>query len=418
MSSDRRDLRVLWISHLLPWPPKGGLLQRSYNLLREVAKRHRVTLAALNQRALLPTPNAVREAVGALKDLCDEVHVCELPANQSRLVWAAVVAAGAVHPQPYDVLWLRSSAMHETLANLGATRSFDLIHLDTIGLYPYASRIAGTPAVLNHHNVESDMMALRAERETRAMLRWYFGRQAKKLATLEREAAPRVKVNLVVSELDAQRLRRISPRCAAEVVSNGVDVDYFRPNPRTRPPARSAVFIGGMNWYPNRDAMCFFVRQIWPRLLASDPSWKASIVGQTPPAEILAAAVPGKLQVPGFVEDARPWFDSASIYVCPITTGGGTRLKILDALAMAKPLVATKFAVEGLGLEEGEHYLGAETADEFVARLQCLAADPGLRERLSRNARHLAVERFSWASIGNRLDVAYRDAVAPSAGEP
>jgi glycosyltransferase involved in cell wall biosynthesis len=414
---DSRSLRILWISHLIPWPPKGGVLQRSYNLLREAAKRHTVTLAALNQRAILATEAEVREAVAALEPLCAEVRVCEIPSNRSPLVWAGVVAASAVTRHAYDAVWLRSAQMRSILAELRAAGRFDLVHLDTVGLYPYAAGFGATPLALTHHNVESDMMAARATREQQPLKRWYFGLQAGKLARLERAAAAEARVNLVVSDLDGERLRRIVPGCAVRTIANGVDIEYFRPGPGARPAPRSLAFVGGMSWYPNRDAMQFFAREIWPRLVAADPSWKAVIVGQNPPPEVLAAVRAGTFEAPGFVDDVRPWFDAAAIYVCPIRTGGGTRLKILDALAMAKPLVATKFAVEGLGLTANEHYLCAETPSEFVAALERLAADPVLRAMLSRNARRIAVEQFSWDIIGERLDRAYRDVVAGAARE-
>jgi len=418
MRNESGALRVLWISHLVPWPPQGGVLQRSFNLLRQAAKRHSIALAALNQRAILPTQEAVREAVLELERLCDDVRVCEIPSNRSRLVWAGVVAASAATREPYDAIWLRSAQLRSILAELRAAHRFDLVHLDTVGLYPYAAGFAATPLALTHHNVESDMMAVRAKRETQPPKRWYFGLQARKLAKLERVAAAASQVNLVVSDLDGERLRRIVPGCAVRTIANGVDIEYFQPDPGARPAPRSLVFVGGMSWYPNRDAMQFFAREIWPRLRAADPSWKAAIVGQSPPPEVLAAVRAGSVEAPGFVDDVRPWFDAAAIYICPIKTGGGTRLKILDALAMAKPLVATKFAVEGLGLAENEHYLSAETAGEFVAALERLAADPALRESLSRNARRIAAERFSWEIIGERLDQAYRDAVAGAGREP
>jgi glycosyltransferase involved in cell wall biosynthesis len=415
MREDGRALRILWVGHVVPWPPQGGVLQRSFHLLRQAAKRHTIALASLNQRAILATPEAVASAITELERLCDEVRVCGIPSDRSRLLWAGVVAASAVAREPYDAIWLRSAELRRALSELRGSHRFDLVHLDTVGLHPYASLFGATPVALTHHNVESDMMETRARRETHPLKRWFFGLQARKLARLERAAAAAARVNLVVSDLDGERLRRIAPGCTTRTIANGVDVEYFQPDPGARPAPRSLVFVGGMSWYPNRDAMQFFAREIWPRLLATDPGWKAAIVGQSPPPEVIAAVRAGQLAAPGFVDDVRPYLDAAAIYVCPIRTGGGTRLKILDALAMAKPLVATKFAVEGLGLTENEHYLGAETAADFTAQLERLAGDPGLRGTLSRNARRVAVERFAWDIIGEHLDSAYRDAVAGAA---
>lgn len=411
MTRPGRALRVLWIGHMIPWPPKGGNVQRSFNLLRQASKRHSVFLAALNQRAILPTREAISEAVAELGRFCDDVRVCEIPSNRSPLLWSALIAASVVTPQPYAANWLRSRALRSILADLRSSHHFDLVHLDTVALHQYAAGFEATPTVLTHHNVESDMMEKRAAREANPLKRWFFSLQSERLANLERVAASRCAVNLVVSDLDSDRVRRIVPGCATEIVPNGVDVDYFQAAPGANSPPRSLVFIGGMSWYPNRDAMLFFVREVWPRLVAAHPDWKAAIVGQNPPPDVLRA-VGERFEAPGFVDDPRPYFDAAAIYLCPITAGGGTRLKILDALAMGKPLVATKFAVEGLGLVENQHYLRAEGADEFVAGLERLAGDAALRGHLSRNARRLVVERFSWGVVGERLDRAYRRAVA------
>jgi glycosyltransferase involved in cell wall biosynthesis len=387
-------LKVLWISHLVPWPPTGGVLQRSFNLLREAARRHSVFLVALNQRAILPTKHDVAAAVAELAGICESVRVCDIPANRSRVLWAAIAAVSVVTRQPYDANWLWSPRMRSVIAELRALHRFDLVHLDTVGLYQYAAVFPQTPIVLNHHNVESAMMRSRAGIEDCALRRWYFERQARKLAALERVAATRARVNLVVSDTDAERLQVVAPGCRSHTVTNGVDVRYFRANPNATPAPRSLVFIGGMTWYPNRDAMRFFAQEIWPGLLRVSAEWRATIVGTEPPREVVA----------------RPWFDAGAIYLCPIRTGGGTRLKILDALAMAKPLVATGFAVEGLRLVENEHYLRAETAAEFVCQLERLATDSGLRGQLSRNARKLVEERYAWGIVGEALELAYQRA--------
>lgn len=408
-------MNVLWISHLVPWPPLGGVLQRSFNLLREATRRHTVTLATLNQAAILPTRAEVEQASVELGKICREIHVCELPSNRSRLVWAGVAAASVATVGPYDENWLFSPRMHATVRGLLKSQPFDLIHLDTVGLFQYARSAGSTPIALTHHNIESDMMRIRAEQERSLPKRIYFGLQAGKLERLERRAAARARVNLTVSDLDGDRLRSIVPGSTCATIANGVDVEYFKPAAQADPPARSLVFVGGMTWYPNQDAMEFFGREIWPKLLESNPEWRASIVGRSPPAEIREAARSGRLVAPGFVDDARPYFDEAAIYVCPIRTGGGTRLKILDALAMAKPLVATAFAVEGLGMEAERDYLRAESPLDYVRQLERLAGDRALRARLASNARRIALERFSWEFIGQELDRAYRGAVASRA---
>jgi glycosyltransferase involved in cell wall biosynthesis len=257
------------------------------------------------------------------------------------------------------------------------------------------------------------MMRRRAAGENSWLNRLYLEREAGKLERFEQQQCRRAAVNLVVSELDAARLREIAPGAEVRVVENGTDPSFFAPPAECQPEPRSLVFAGGMNWYPNCDAVLYFLRGIWP-LLTRDPEPRTwTVVGQDPPGVLLEAARrdPG-IRVMGFVDDVRPHLHSAQIYVCPIRKGGGTRLKVLDALASGTPLVSTRMAVEGLDLMEGTHYLGAEEPADFVAQIRRLDSDPGLRQRLSTSGKDIVLRRYSWSGIGERLLDAYRFACA------
>jgi glycosyltransferase involved in cell wall biosynthesis len=200
-----------------------------------------------------------------------------------------------------------------------------------------------------------------------------------------------------------------------KVVENGVDVDYFRPSPGAERPG-SLVFVGGMNWYPNRDAVIHFLTDIWPIVLRSNPRRSVTIIGQHPPAEVTRLD-DGRVHVTGFVDDIRPHLDAAEIYICPMRDGGGTRLKILDALAMEKALVASGLAVEGIDLIEDEHYVRADTPTDFARAIDRLGSDPSLRRRLGRNGRLLVERKYAWSVIGQSLEAAYADAIASGEGE-
>jgi glycosyltransferase involved in cell wall biosynthesis len=172
-----------------------------------------------------------------------------------------------------------------------------------------------------------------------------------------------------------------------------------------------------MHWYPNRDAVRILLDDIWPRLNADGRERRLTVVGQNPIPPLLRAARGGRVAAPGFVDDVRPYLDRATVFVCPIRDGGGTRLKVLDALAMSRPLVATGLTVEGLGLEDGRHYLRAETADQFVAAIRRVERDEDLRRRLATEGRRLVESRFAWGIAGERLRAAYVAAVRPG-GSP
>jgi glycosyltransferase involved in cell wall biosynthesis len=399
-------VRILWLSHFLPYPPSGGALQRSHHLLRQAAREHEIHLVALNQRALLPSADAVTDAVRHLREICASVEVFPNAHDGSRARWAWMTATGFLRSTPYDVNWLEQPVLMAHLTLLALHTSFDLIHVDTIGMIPYASAFPGTPIVLNHHNVESVMMRRRSDRES-GLRRLYCRRDAEKLEAIERLECGRAAVNVMVSALDAERLEAVVGRPRTAVVENGVDVEYFRPPAEGRPRPGALVFAGTMSWYPNQDAMRYFLQEVWPTLLAENPDRSLTVVGRNPPAEVLAAAQDSRVRAPGFVPDVRSYLAEASVYVCPIRDGGGTRLKVLDALAMAKPLVATKLSVEGLELDEESHYLRAETPEEFVRQIGRLERSPELARRLGDAGRRLVETRYSWDAIGRTLRGVY-----------
>ncbi|RIK93448.1 MAG: hypothetical protein DCC71_24025, partial [Proteobacteria bacterium] len=289
-------------------------------------------------------------------------------------------------------------------------RRFDAAHVDTIGLAPLATRVPA-PLVQNHHNVESAMMERRAASAPSALRRALYRSEARKLAELEWRCADYTALHLAVSELDAERLRERVGAADVRVVANGVDTDWFAPRRALGHGDGGLVFAGAMDWYPNREATRWLVREIWPLLAADRPERRLAIVGRAAPAEVAGAArADARVEAPGFVGDVRPWLDDASIYLCPIRDGGGTRLKVLDALAMAKPLVATALAVEGLGLEAERHYLRAEAPHEWLAQVRRLESDAALRRRLAEAGRRLVARRFDWSVIGRALVAAHRDA--------
>lgn len=404
-------MNIVWLSHFLPYPPKGGASQRSHALLREASRHHRVSVVSLIQRAKHPTPAATTQAIDALRSVAADVVAFENPSDRSRIRWTMTAAVSYLHPAPFDVNSLRSGPLFRYLADLAGQTRIDVVHVDTIGLMPFTAALPGVPIVLNHHNIESAMMARRAEREPNPLKRHYFAREARKLVELERTYCGSVATNLVVSELDANRVKLVSPKARTRIIANGVDTEYFVSDPSRAVRPKSLVFAGGMNWYPNADAIEFFVDKIWPALIADDPERTAAIVGRNPPLSLVRAVSDPRLRAPGFVDDVRPWLDEAEIYICPIRDGGGTRLKILDALAMRKPLVATGLSVEGLELVEGIHYLRAETPAEFVNQIRRLESDRDFARRLASAGRAVVEERYSWTTIGGALNEAYRDSV-------
>lgn len=402
-------MKVIFLSQIVPYPPHGGVLQRGFNIVREIARRHELRLLAFVHRDILKTPEEVDESRRALRAFCQSVEYFQLWPKRSRIDKALAIGAGLALPEPFSVIAHRSSAFARRVHELVDEQGVDVVHYDTIALARFMDSAPGIPSVLTHHNIESQLMARRA-----AVERWpaksYLSMQTRKLAAYEKAMSPRFDINVMMSELDAEALRGIAPGVQTAVVPNGVDVSYFSPTSDTEEVAM--IYTGGMNMFANRDAVMHFVDRIWPVIRAARPDARFDIVGQDPPAELLQRAQqdPG-LRIHGYVDDIRPLVSKAAVYVVPIRVGGGTRLKVLDALAQGKAIVSTSVGCEGIQVTNGADILIEDEPDAFGRRVVALLNDPPRRRELGARARRLAESRYDWGPIGESLTQVYERAI-------
>jgi len=402
-------MKVLWFSHLVPYPETGlGVLQRSYHLVRELARAHQVYLLAFVQRKIITDllgdlETGLQKAEEHLSRYCARVQFLSIPSDGSRLGTASLAARSLVGANPYTIRWLLSGEARRVAADWGASIDFDVVHFDTLSLAPYRGIFTRGAKSLDHHNIESDMMLRRAQIEKNPLKRFYFWQEGRRLQRYERIVCPQFDLNITCSDLDTERLKRIAPAVTATEVPNGVDTEYFRPDGRPERPL-SLVFAGNLSWYPNAAAMHFFADKIWPALKQEMPGVTMDVIGGNPPPTLSALAARDKgFRVHGFVPDVRPYIGSAALYVCPIMDGGGTKLKILDALAMGKPIVAHPIACEGIGVRDGHDVIFARAPSEFVQSIVNLLGDPQRRMWMSENARTLAQSTFAYTVIGRKL---------------
>ena len=406
-----RPGQIVWLSHFVPYPPTSGALERSYHLLCFAARCRAVHLLALDQPRLRGSAVTVAESVAALQRICASVQVFAMPFERSGLMRGVVRTLSVPTGVPYDRIWLHSRELHAAARALAARAAVELVHVDTLGLMSYARHFRGVPVVLNHHNVESVLVARRASGEASWWRVVLLRREARKLRHAERTVCPSVAVNTVVSKLDEERLLEAAPGSRVLVVGNGVDTAYFAPGADPGPEG-GLIFVGTLGWYANREAARILVTRIWPALNADGRCRRLTLVGRDPQWGDWGNAAAEGVTATGYVRDIRPYMHRSCIVVCPIQEGGGTRLKVLVALAMAKPLVATQAAVEGLSLVENEHYLRAESVEAFVAQIRRLEDDIRLRRRLGEAGRALVQHEYDWSVVGVQLDSAYADAAA------
>ena len=407
-------MKVLWLSQNLPYPPKTGVLQRNYNLIREASTFAEVHLVAIVKQNILPTYDE-QVAARELKKLCASVTSVHLPIEQSKPLFLWVVLKSLFTKLPFTANWALSSELRRAIEAAAAKGPYDMVFFDTISLAPYRDLVNGSPTALNHHNIESHLLERRVDYESNALRRFYLGLEGRKLREYEAAVAGTFDTNLVVSRLDGDRLREICPSVSTAVLANGVDVGYFRrQSPLSAVEPGHLIMVSGMNWFPNRDAVLHMAESVWPELSKRLPDARLTIVGASPPQQILdLAARDRRVTATGFVDDVRPYMERAQVYLCPMRDGGGTRLKILDALAMGVPIVATQMALEGIDVVPETDVLVANEPAEFVRQIERLVGDQALWTTLHSNGRSFVEQHFAWPVIRREMEAAFRSPRRP-----
>ena len=408
-----KRLKILWLSHLIPYPPKGGVLQRSYNLIKELAKYHDVYLLAFNQTKLLNTHfNSTEEGEFKSKkhfqDFCLDVDFLPIPSELIPFSQYRLALKGLFSPLGYTNEWLQSKEMETYIKSWSEKYSFDFVHFDTISLAPFKALFPNTPSSLDHHNIESHMMLRRAKQEKNILKKFYFLQEGFKIESYEKKMAPHFEVNITCSQLDNERLQALVPHSQCVEIANGVDLNYFTPTePRTNIDnieSFKVVFAGRLNAYTNQKAAKDLVYKIWPTISEKFPKAQCILVGSNPPEDLVQLSKNKSwLQVTGYVDDVRPYIEDADLYICPITDGGGTKLKVLDALSMGIPLIADPIACEGIKVTEGIDVLFAKSSKEYLLQIIKLINSKSLYLNLSSEGRKTIETHYSYESIGKEL---------------
>jgi glycosyltransferase involved in cell wall biosynthesis len=380
---------------------------RTFNILRQLQVEYDVDLVAFSRLCHQPDRVAREAAWGALRsDLAFVAEPTPIPNEHSVLRKTLDHLRSVVSGRAYTYYEYDSRQFAKRLHALLRTRTPDLVHLDSLDLHRWLPELPRVPIACTHHDIDSELLRLRARRLDHIVLRRYLLLQAARVERLERELCGRLALNVVVSEVDAQRLRALSPGAATVVVPNGTDTAYFLPN-GTESVAGRVAFVGPTSSHPNRDAVEFLLQEIWPKVRAANGSASLQLIGRNRPEDRARYDAEPGVTALGHIPDLRPALAAASCCVVPIRIGGGTRLKILDAWAMGKAVVSTAIGCEGLDAVDGENILIRDTPDALAGAVLQVLRDPHLRARLERNGRRLAMTTYSWDVVGQRIRSAY-----------
>ena len=396
-------MKILWLNAGLLLPlDKGGKL-RTWHLMRHLAARHDIAYLSFSD-----TSQTEEHRIG-MCEVCQRLEtVPRTDAAKGTLRFYADAARYVVDPVPYAVAKYRSADYARRLQELLQTSSFDAVVCDFLPPLVNMPRDLPCPAILFTHNVEAEIWRRHAETAANPVARQLLGQQWQRMLRFERAALARFDLVLAVSEADRGTFERLYPgalRAPVHVVQTGVDTQYFTPAPEPDRPAH-LVFTGSMDWLPNADGMTYFVHEILPRVRQSQPDVTLSIIGRSPTPAVRRLAEEAGVEVTGRVDDVRPHVAQGSVYVVPLRIGGGTRLKIFEAMAMAKAVVSTTIGAEGLPVTDGRDILIADDPAAFADAVVRLIRNKTERQALEAAARRLVVERYDWSAVAEDFEEA------------
>jgi glycosyltransferase involved in cell wall biosynthesis len=408
--------RVLFLTQVLPYPLDAGPKIRAYYVLRYLSKAHRITLLTFVR------PDDSQAAIDHLKQFCDRVETVMM--TRSRLQDLAAMGRSFFMREPLLISRDKLQSMDRALEAVITQSRYDVIHADQLWMAPYALR-ARTIAqkngyqplvILDQHNAVHLIPKRMAAEERNSLIKAGWRREARLMANYEVDTCNQFDLTTWVTREDLAAIQEISFNTLSSTPNHATVIPICIEPQTTRelPPLDDrprVLFLGGMHWPPNADAVGWFVNEIFPRVKSKIPEAEFIAIGKNPPAEILR--VPGVV-APGYVEDVNSYFQSSRVFVVPIRAGGGMRVKILDTWARGLPIVSTTIGAEGIDCESGKNLLIADDPEGFASAILRILNDKDYAQRLRLAGRAAVEEHYDWQQIYQAWDQVYQTVNAPT----
>ena len=392
-------LRILWLKTELLHPvDKGGKI-RTIEMLKRLKRYHHITYLTLDDGT------ATADAYAQAEEYCHELICVPFEAAHSSSVrFYSELLRNLLSRLPYAIERYRSGAMRRAIAEQSQARRHDLLVSDFLVSAVNIPPRLTLPKVLFQHNVEAMIWRRRVENARHVAAKLYFTLQWRRMAAFECLSCRDFDVVIGVSEQDCSIMRSEYGIESVAAVPTGVDTEYFRPSGILLPVSGKLVFTGSMDWMPNEDAIRFFIKEIMPLVQLEVPEATLTVVGRNPSAALLDIARSRHwLIVTGRVDDVRPFIEEAACFIVPIRIGGGTRLKIYEAMAMEKPVVSTRVGAEGLPIGDGVDILLADDPKAFAAAVVKVLRDENLARAIGARAAANVRGWFGWDRVAVRF---------------
>lgn len=389
---EKPRLKLLFLANRVPYPPYRGDKLKIWNLAKELSKKHELHLITFAQTL------EELEYAKPLKAFFTEVKLVYLPKWKSALT--AVVAAPFTK-MPLQVLYFQSAAMHGELGAMLQNHSYDAVHVQHLRMAPYLQHQNALPRILDLPDAFSLYWQRKVDMPGGVLQRAFRKLEQKRLLRFE-GVLKDYNLTLACSREDVAWLREKHPEAHIDLLQNGVNLETFDPKRKDYSEDKVMLFTGNMDYAPNVDAVQYFVKNMFPQILTACPSARFIIAGQRPVEEVKKLASE-KVEVTGFIEHISALYDEAAVVVAPLRFGAGTQNKVLEAMAMAVPVVSTDIGFQGLGIESGEGVYCEPDEALFINRVIELLQNGTLRETVGNKGRAVASERYGWPAIAEQL---------------
>jgi glycosyltransferase involved in cell wall biosynthesis len=388
-------VRILWLKTELLHPvDKGGKI-RTYNMLKELKREHHVTYLTLDDGT------ATADERAKATEYCHEL-LCIPQRRREKFTpgFYFELLLNLVSPRPYAIKKYESVEMLREISELERRNAFDVLVCDFLAPAGNVPRSLKTPVVLFQHNVEAMIWKRHYEVQTNPVKKAYLYGQWQKMRAFEKEMCRRFDCVIAVSADDRDQMKREYGAEKVFDVPTGVDTEFFQPGRAIQASPHNIVFTGSMDWLPNEDAIRYFMREIMPLIKAKVTDATLTVVGRNPPAALVdLSKEDSSLIITGRVDDVRPNIERASAYIVPLRIGGGTRLKIFEAMAMEKAVVSTTVGAEGLPLTNGVEIVLADEPDTFADAVVKVLTDSSYATELGRRAALNVRQNHGWRQV-------------------